>query len=289
MTEPLLLLLQGGLGNQLLQLVLGESLAQVLGRRLMGSTVLMESRSRRFRRVTHRDVSPLVRQRLPLGPVPWHRHLAPRLAARLGDPLGMGLLTDRVLVEAARGSSVLAGLDGVRVIHSHATHPGVFGAEFTSSWQATLEALGPYGRGDPPEVAVHVRRSDYLNPRSGFVLLGEPYYRAALGRALALVATGDAGPMAIHVFSDDPAWCRSHLQDRRWRLRISEGTPEEDLAAMAAARVLITGNSSLSAIAGHLAQLREPRTPVLTPGQWLLREDGRLGNLRKADWQVVVP
>jgi hypothetical protein len=200
----------------------------------------------------------------------------------------MGLLTDRVLVEAARGSSVLEGLAGVQVIHSHATHPGVFGAEFTSSWQATLEALGPYGRGDPPEVAVHVRRSDYLNPRSGFVLLGEPYYRAALGRALAARPAGTEPPVA-HVFSDDPAWCRSHLQDPRWRLEISEGTPEEDLAAMVAARVLITGNSSLSAIAGHLAQLRDPRTTVLTPGQWLLQEDGRLGNLRKADWQVVVP
>jgi hypothetical protein len=199
------------------------------------------------------------------------------------------VLTDRVLVEAARGRPFLAGLDGVRVIHSHASHPGVFGAEFAASWQATLEALGPYRREDPPQVALHVRRADYLNPRSGFVLLGEPYYRAALGRALALVAAGDAGAVPIDVFSDDPAWCRTHLRDRRWDLRISGGTPVEDLAAMAGARVLITGNSSLSAIAAHLAQLRDPRTPVLTPAQWLLREDGRLGNLRKADWQVVVP
>jgi hypothetical protein len=230
-----------------------------------------------------------VEQRLPLRPVPWHRHLAPRLAARLADPIRVGVLTDRALVEAARGSSLMQQLSWVRVIHSHATHPGVFGAEFTASWLAILKALAAFGRGTQPDVALHVRRTDYLNRRSCFLLLGEPYYRAALARALALLPPAGASPFLIHVFSDDPDWCRAHLQGPRWRLEISEGRPEEDLAAMVAARVLITGNSSLSAIAGHLAQLRAPRTPVLTPGQWLHQEDGRLGNMRKADWQVVVP
>ena len=107
-------------------------------------------------------------------------------------------------------------------------------------------------------------------------------------RALAAVPTAPY-PTVVHVCSDDPAWCRTHLHDPSWDLQIAGGTPEQDLATMAGAQVLITGNSSLSAIAGHLAQLRDPSALVLTPGRWLLNPDGRFGELRKAEWQVVSP
>ena len=287
--QELLLLLQGGLGNQLFQLVLAESLARALVRPLARSTVLMESRSRRLRGLTCRTLSPLVRERLPVVSMPWHRYLAQRLAARLKKPIWPGVLTDRLLAETARQPSpLLDRLGWVRFIHSHATHPALFGAEFTASWLATLEALGSCWPGPAVAVAVHVRRTDYLNPRSGFVPLGESYYRAALAKALAALPT-QYTPIVVHVCSDDPQWCRIHLQDPAWRLEISHGTPEQDLATMVHARVLITSNSSLSAIAGHLAQLRDPSTLVLTPGRWLLKADGRLGDLRKADWQVVIP
>jgi hypothetical protein len=287
--NDLLLLLQGGLGNQLMQLVLAESLAKRLGLRLVGSQVLLDSRSRRLRGLTSRSLSPLVQERVPLRPGPWHRHLLPRLAARLGQPLDSAILTDRLLLDAATGGSyLLERLERVRVIHSHATHPRLFGAEFAASWRSTLAALRPYRRATAVQVAVHVRRTDYLNPRSGFVPLDLPYYRAALTRALGAVPTGPT-PTVVHVCSDDPAWCRSHLQDPSWKLEIACGSPEQDLATMVEAQVLITGNSSFSAVAGHLAQLREARTPVLTPGCWLRNPEGRLGDLRKADWQVVIP
>lgn len=289
--HDLLLLLQGGLGNQLLQLVLAESLAKAQQNRFVGSAVLMESRSRRLRGLTPRSLSALVGERLPLRPVPWHRYLAPRLAARFGAALAAGVLTDRLLVEAASGRggrSLLERLGWVQVIHSHSTHPALFGAEFTDSWQTSLEAVRACWWGTTVDVAVHVRRTDYLNPRSGFFPLAEPYFRAALARAMAALPAGPA-PTVVHAFSDDPDWCQAHLQDPSWRLEIGGGTPEQDLAAMVHARVLITSNSSLSAIAGHLAQLRDPRTLVLTPQHWLRNGDGRLGNLRKADWEVVIP
>ncbi|WP_216901707.1 alpha-1,2-fucosyltransferase [Synechococcus sp. CCY 9618] len=285
--QRLVLLLQGGLGNQLLQMVLGEALAASQGRQLQGSTVLLDSRSRRFRGLTTRSMSPLVRGRLPCLPVPWHRYLPSRLRARLADPASAGVLTDRGLGEAACHPGLLQRLDWVRVIHSHATHPALFGPEFTPAWQAMLEALGPHRRLPAPWVAVHVRRTDYLHPRSGFQPLAASYYRAAL--ALATGASAAAAPVLVNGFSDDPAWCRAHLQDPRWRLEVSAGTPEQDLAAMAQAQVLITGNSSLSAVAAHLAQLRDPGTRVYTPERWLRKEDGRLGDLRKPGWQVVRP
>ncbi len=282
----LLVLLQGGLGNQLLQLVLAESLARVLRRRAVGSCVLMESRTRKLRGLTYRTLSSLVSNRLVLKPVPWHRHLAHRLEARLGNPFGATVLTDQLLQKAAGGSLPLDQLNWVRTIHSHATHAMLFGAQFTPSWQLTLETLRTCWARTPVKVAMHVRRRDYMNPRSGFVLLDEPYYKAALNKMLE-VSPFNTKPPIVHTFSDDPSWCLNHLQDPRWQLEISRGTPEQDLASMAHAQILITGNSSFSAIAGHLAQLVNPSSLVLTPGRWLLKPEIRLGDLRKANWEVV--
>ena len=288
-SQELLLLLQGGLGNQLLQLVLGESLAQAHGLRLVGSLALLESSSRSLRGLTSRRISPLVGKRVPLVPRTWHRHVLARITARIGRPLTRGVLTDSLLLaEANRGSSLLEQLAQIRVIHSHATHPNIFGAEFISAWQAILQEIQFYRQECDVAIAIHVRRSDYLNPRSRFWTMGEPYYRRAIAKALMLLPTGSTPPI-IHVCSDDPAGCQEHLQDPSWQLKIACGTPEQDLATMVEAQVLITSNSSLSAIAGHLAQLRDPRTPVLTPGCWLRNPAGRLGDLRKPNWQVVIP
>jgi len=284
----LLLLLQGGLGNQLLQLVLAETLAQSMGRRLVASRVLLTSRTRQLRGITYRSLSPLVMGRLGIIPVPWHRHIANRLAARIGIASRAGILTDDLLIEAAEESLRLNKLSWVRTIHSHATHPILFGGEFTNSWKTTLDSLSSYRPISPLKIAMHVRRSDYMNPLSGFALLDKTYYKAALGKVLE-ASTPSQTPTLIHTFSDDPEWCRNHLQDPRWQLKISRGTPEQDLASMAHAEILITGNSSLSAIAGHLAELRNPSTMVFTPQHWLLNPDnGRLGDLRKATWQTVI-
>lgn len=284
----LILLLQGGLGNQLLQLALAETLAAVFDRELVGSTVLLDSRSRRLRGLTARSISPVLQTRLVCAPSPWTHHLAPRLLARLADPLLSGVLTDRTLLEAARHPPLLDRLARIRVIHSHATHPALFGPEFSATWHGIRQAVLAHRHGRAPKLALHVRRTDYLHRRSGFHVLGEPYYRAALECALASEALGGAGsPHLVNVFSDDPSWCRAHLLAPSWHLEFSGGTPEQDLAAMAQAETLITGNSSLSAVAAHLAQLRDPSTRVITPERWLLQSGGRLGDLRKPGWQVV--
>lgn len=288
-TLELKLLLQGGLGNQLLQMTLAESLAESLERRLFTSSVLMDSRTRKLRGLTCRSLNPLIMDRLVVKPVPWHRHLASRLAGRIGVASKAGVLTDDLLIKAAQAGLRLDQLDWVRTIHSHATHPMIFGAQFNNSWQATLKSLNTYKQNTTVKVAIHVRRGDYMNPRSGFVLLDKIYYKAALSKALEASASSET-PILVHTFSDDPDWCRNHLQDPRWQLAISRRTPEQDLASMAHAEILITGNSSLSAIAGHLAELRNPSTLVLTPQHWLINPDkGQLGDLRKATWQTVIP
>ncbi|MFN9644011.1 MAG: alpha-1,2-fucosyltransferase, partial [Cyanobacteriota bacterium] len=96
-----------------------------------------------------------------------------------------------------------------------------------------------------------------------------------------------AHPPPLHVFSDDPAWCQAHLSVPGWAPRLEGGQPETDLARLAAARVLILSNSSFSAVAAHLAQLRDSATVVIAPDRWRLVEDGRLGDLRGPDWLTV--
>jgi hypothetical protein len=288
-SEPLLLLPQGGLGNQLFQVVLARTLAERFGRRLVVDPVLLRSRLRRLRGVTPRDLSPLVRQLLPEArDTPWHRQAASRLAARWPGPGRNGLLTDAGLARAAAGGDLVEQLGGIRLLRTHATHPALYGEAFAPAWRAIARALQPLVGTEPPTVALHARRGDYLHPRSGFFPLQPGYYQ----RALALLAGAPGlerpgGPPVLEVFSDDPAWCRTHLALPGWELRVASGSPETDLARLAAARALILSNSSFSAVAAHLARLRDPSTRVIAPDRWLLVEDGRLGDLRGPDWLTV--
>jgi len=284
--QPLLLLLQGGLGNQLLQFVLAASLANAQGRPLMISALLMQSWSRRLRGLTPRSVSPLIRDQVSLVSLPWHRHFVPRLLHRFADSRRTGVLSDRRLAEVRTSSPMAEELRWVDVIHSHATHPCMFGDEFNSNWMTFLDAVGAYSCITSTDIVVHVRRTDYLSPGSGFLALGKPYYRSAIFRALSRLPHGAKSPV-IQICTDDPAWCLKHLQDPAWRLTISDRSPEQDLALMINANVLVTSNSSLSAVAAHLAQLRNPSVSVFTPMRWLLRDDGRLGDLKKVNWEVI--
>ncbi len=291
--DPLLLLLQGGLGNQLFQVVLARTLAAQHGRELVVDPVLLQSRLRRLRGVTPRSLSPLLAGRLPLVATPWHHRAVGRLAARWGGSAAASVLTDAGLEQAVPAGLVPQGLGAIRLLRTHATHPALYGPAFQPAWEDLAAALEPLRSGPPPALALHVRRGDYLQPRSGFFPLEPAYYRRGLERieaspALAARAgLGGASRPVLHLFTDDPAWCRTHLGDAGWDLRIEAGSPEQDLARLAAARVLITSNSSFSAVAAHLARLRDPAAVVLCPDRWLLEEDGRLGNLRSPDWLAV--
>lgn len=112
--EPLVLLLQGGLGNQLFQVVLARTLAERYGRRLVVDPVLLRSRLRRWRGLTPRSLSPLLRQLLPdPRATPWHHYARERLAARLADrwpgACGVGALSDAVLTDGGLARAAAGG------------------------------------------------------------------------------------------------------------------------------------------------------------------------------------
>ena len=270
-----------------MQLVFARALARRHGLELVLTDTLLHSRSRRYRGLTQRSISPLLAEWLPIGRSPWHRFVLARCAARLHWLSPGSILTDqRFFVEAQHASSLLDRLGSIRVIHSHATHPCVFGDDFNAEWDLVLTRLDLYSPKSRPHIVVHVRRTDYLNPRSGFLPLGSTYYRQALTKALALLPVSQSKPR-VFVCTDDPAWCSKHLTDLNWQLHLTHGSPEQDLAAMICPDVLITSNSSLSAIAGHLSQLRNPLHHILTPARWLRNPVNQLGDLRKPQWQVV--
>ena len=117
-------------------------------------------------------------------------------------------------------------------------------------------------------ISVHVRRGDYLNPGTVEVhgILGEPYYRQALGRLER--ATGREAE--LFVFSDDPPASEQVLnfvpRSRLVHVRGEPDRPWEDMALMARCRHHIIANSSFSWWGAWLN--RSPDKVVIAPRAW---------------------
>ena len=272
-STPLQLLIQGGLGNQLLQWVLARTLATQQQRELQIDTTLMRSWSRAQRGLSQREISPL----LDPADKAWHHWLLARARRRL-HPLEASTLTDAQLLASGSSEELLAQTPD-RLIN-HGTTSLLFGAPFQEAWQDIHRRL-PQVRAQVG-LGLHLRRGDYLNPASGFMALPLGYYRRAIEQVFEQMPQLDR---RIVLFSDDPDWGKGHLKDSSWELDIASGKPEEDLAAMAAMQALVISNSSLSAIAAHLGESFGEMQLVICPDQWL-RDPSRkaLGDLRKPSW-----
>ena len=273
MTRQLDLLIQGGLGNQLLQWVLATTLATRQERELRIDSTLMRSWSRSRRGLSQRQISPL------LGPAnkAWHHWLLARARRRL-RPLDQSTLTDAQLLAAGSSEEVLALIPNQLI--THGTTPLLFAAPFEEAWQEVNQRL-PQVRARAG-LGLHLRRGDYLNPASGFMALPLGYYRRAIHRVFEQMPQLKRW---IVLFSDDPDWGKAHLSDSSWELEIASGTPEEDLAAMAAMEALVISNSSLSAIAAHLGESFGEMQWVICPDQWLSDPNRKaLGDLQKPSW-----
>lgn len=130
------------------------------------------------------------------------------------------------------------------------------------NWRAPTRAMADRLR-QGETVAVHVRRTDYVN-RPVFDVCGPAYYRRAMNRL-----RREKEGLRFHVFSDDPAWCRQHFtEDDVEMLPLSEaaGDPLHDLFLMSCARHQIIANSSYSWWSAWLAERSGQR--VLAPDRW---------------------
>jgi hypothetical protein len=139
-------------------------------------------------------------------------------------------------------------------------------------------------------VSVHVRRGDYLNPGTAEIhgILGESYYREALGRLEGAIR----GEPELFVFSDDPAAAEQALNFvPRSRLVHVCGAPErpwEDMALMAHCQHHVIANSSFSWWGAWLNG--RPQKTVVAPRAWFAPDELKRRNtndLYPASWIVL--
>lgn len=135
----------------------------------------------------------------------------------------------------------------------------------------------------PGSVAVHVRRTDFLNIPAHQVC-GADYYRNAMETMRSLVT--DA---RFHIISDDPEWCRAAFPETDHEV-IHESrmaaNPLHDLLLMSHAPHHIIANSSYSWWAAWLGE--KPGQQVILPDRWFADGiDAPISEKRAAHWTVV--
>lgn len=129
--------------------------------------------------------------------------------------------------------------------------------------RAVLDSLSAPG---PTDVAVHVRRGDYLTMPAHLPALPVAYYERA---CLRMVEPDDF--RRFDVFTDSPGWCAENLYG--WEVTSSDGLPTAegeptdwlDLFRMARYRNLVIANSSYSWWSAFLAG---PDATVCCPSPW---------------------
>lgn len=114
---------------------------------------------------------------------------------------------------------------------------------------AVLDALPQPG---PMDVAVHVRRTDYLTMPDHLPPVTAAYYRRAVEPLRVLLGWKHAHELRFHVYGDDPEWATENLSRDGWETRGYGPTDSDepvdwcDLLMMARYRHHILANSSYS-------------------------------------------
>ena len=270
-----LVLLQGGLANQLLQSVLVAHCEDIHLSDLSFSETLIKSRLRILRSVTRRDLSPL-----------FFKH-----SSRFSP---LVLLLVRLLFRTGSYTNLYNGaissvkFSGTTFYKGDGLTSELFTEPFSKYWFEILDILdGTYGlKPQQADVALHVRRGDYANKRtiinSGLYPLPTSYFT----RAIELIKHSIPDLESVDIYSDSPKSVYDEFTEaKNLNYNIASGSsPEYDLWRLSHYPNLIISNSSFSSIAAHLAFLRNPSVCVVCPMNWfvgdsqLTRHDIRIPN-----------
>lgn len=137
-------------------------------------------------------------------------------------------------------------------------------------------------------VSVHVRRMDYLNQTRH--VCTPVYYE----KAVALMRKRLTGPH-FFIFSDDIAWCRSHMGAALFGrapytfMAYPDRTPVLDLRLMTACKHHIIANSTFSWWGAWLSE-STPERLTMAPCRWFndLRRDAEvIQDILPSDWQRI--
>jgi hypothetical protein len=282
MTSRYILLVQGGLANQLLQLAIYDEYVQGFAAYYEVSDLLLSSRTRLWRGIQKRSLSFLLFKYLT-SDYPVLIAYCARILCRL-----------RKLLLARE----LECLSSVRISRSYffmgdGLHPRVFTVAFDRYWQSLNSALDSnFGEFHfKPSVIAHVRRGDFLSFKvkhvSSLHALPLNYYTQAFAYLGSLVSSITE---VILVSDDLPAASSMLGAIINVPLICSEdSTPERDLWLISHSSMIVLANSTLSAIGAHLACLRNSDVIVVAPKQWFLSADyvGSRFDLRKPSWHLI--
>ena len=278
--HPVIVRLQGGLGNQLYQYACGRAVALKLGRELLYDTrtIVQEAHGRNFT---------LPNFRFQARPVAGHdawcvRWMGSVRAGRTFRTFWPPAWRYRYLRDRETGfdPSVFEDWNGPVVLHGYWQSFRYFDA-------CAQELRGELAFRAPPSernaalaaeiastesVAVHVRRGDYITAKLCNQITGTPepsYYP----RAAEWVASRAAGEPVFFLFSDEPDWVRANLRFPGRTVYVegnSGASAAEDLRLMSLCRHCITANSSFSWWGAWLGASH--KGIVVCPQRWFLRD-----------------
>lgn len=129
--------------------------------------------------------------------------------------------------------------------------------KYFEKYKDEIRSLFSEGIGFLKQVAIHVRRGDYVNSDFHVDLTKTDYY----DRAIEFFPNDN-----FLVFSDDPAWCKEKWGNNPRFQVMDIGDPVEDLNLMASCKSQIIANSTYSWWAGWLNP-NHSKT-VIAPKDW---------------------
>jgi hypothetical protein len=276
----LVLLPQGGLGNQLIQYGYAQSLATRSSAVVQVNPVLMGASWARLRGVSFRPLSPWLAGYWPL------MHGRPRRGLDLVLSKACRL-QGRLLGEACNDADLVAALASAPLhrrfwMLGYYQRRQAFSADALPLWRhvasrlLAMPGLSPHSEG---EVALHVRLGDYLLPQNQrlFALLT---VQDLVARALSW-RHQLGGCCPISLFTDSPALLAAQLEQfcttrQRAQLQIqSRASAEADFLALIQYRHIVASNSTFSLCAGQLSWLLwgdSSGPTLLLPPRWYVDE-----------------
>lgn len=116
-------------------------------------------------------------------------------------------------------------------------------------------------------IALHIRRGDYLKPNFHKVLSLDYYYNS-LKEIIPTLKLGNNENIQLHIFSDDIGWCKQHFKyeniDPNY---ITLDTDIDELYMLSKFKNIIIGNSTFSWWAAYLNNTDSKKT-VYCPKNW---------------------
>ncbi|MBC7888539.1 MAG: alpha-1,2-fucosyltransferase [Ferruginibacter sp.] len=134
-------------------------------------------------------------------------------------------------------------------------------------------------------VAVHIRRTDYLDRNSGHEVLSIAYYKEAMN-----FINEKAAEPTFYFFGDDEGWIRDNfisLNDQKKIFINFKDTPASlfDFFAIATCNHVIISNSTFAWWAAYLNEYKSKI--IIAPGKWLRNQELNLNESYPNDWHVI--